>query len=311
METEMLRRSGQKYDSNPWASLRSASSEWADLSAEVRVHEDVALAPFVQPGLEVALTLRGTAVVTCQSGGRTLGKVARPGTIWIFPEGSVVDEMRSKGGALEVLHLYLSDRLIRKSLSGELPCGEALHPVALVSGVQDSLIEQIGRAILGEIKTPSATGVFLVNSLTDALAAKIVHSYSVNTFIDPTDPTAPGRMGRLCRRRIDQVIEYVEANIAADITIDALASVACLSRFHFARAFKASTGQSPHQYVDSMRMEHAKALLRNGMPIAEVASTMGFSSVRNFVRAFRRVVGAAPVEFLAERATKRDSMVRS
>ena len=66
---------------------------------------------------------------------------------------------------------------------------------------------------------------------------------------------------RLDRRRLQRVLEFIEAHIEDDLNVATLASTACLSPLHFARVFKTATGESPHQYVSARRLEHAKALL--------------------------------------------------
>src|SRR6266853_438141 len=68
----------------------------------------------------------------------------------------------------------------------------------------------------------------------------------------------------LDRRRLTRVREYIAANLEGDLTIAQLANVACLSRFHFARAFKTAVGQPPHQYVSAHRLERAKEMLMRG-----------------------------------------------
>jgi AraC family transcriptional regulator len=77
-----------------------------------------------------------------------------------------------------------------------------------------------------------------------------------------------------------------------------MASIACLSRFHFARAFKQAVGQSPHRYVSARRLERAKGLLIHGdRPLVDIALALCFSSQANFARAFRQATGLAPGQF--------------
>jgi len=99
----------------------------------------------------------------------------------------------------------------------------------------------------------------------------------------------------LIRRRLSRVLDYVEANLESDLTLDHLASIACLSRFHFARAFKSATGYSPHLYVSAKRLERAKAfLIRGDHSLVDIALTLNFSCQANFTRAFRQVTGQTP-----------------
>jgi AraC family transcriptional regulator len=90
----------------------------------------------------------------------------------------------------------------------------------------------------------------------------------------------------------------VEANLEGKITIDSMASVACLSRYHFSRAFKKATGQSPHRYVSGRRLERAKTLLSKGdRSLVYIALALSFSSQANFTRAFTKATGQAPGQF--------------
>lgn len=99
----------------------------------------------------------------------------------------------------------------------------------------------------------------------------------------------------LDQRRLTRVKEYVAANLESDLTLAQLAKVASLSRFHFARAFKASVGLPPHQYVSARRLERAKELLiRGDQTLLDIAIELSFSSQANFTRAFHRGTGVTP-----------------
>ncbi|MGC1347189.1 MAG: AraC family transcriptional regulator [Methyloceanibacter sp.] len=100
--------------------------------------------------------------------------------------------------------------------------------------------------------------------------------------------------------RLQRVFEFIEAHLEDDITVETLASTACLSRFHFARAFKASTGKAPHQFINVKRLELAKSLLTEGRrSLMDVALTCHFSSQANFSRAFHRATGITPGQYRA------------
>jgi AraC family transcriptional regulator len=96
------------------------------------------------------------------------------------------------------------------------------------------------------------------------------------------------------------VAEYVEANLEASLTISELAEVAGLSEFHFARMFKATTGETPHAFVQRHRIGRACELLAaTQLPLAEVALTCGFSSQSHFAEAFRKRTGVTPSAYRA------------
>jgi len=108
----------------------------------------------------------------------------------------------------------------------------------------------------------------------------------------------PVEIKGLDRRRLFRVLDCIEANLEGDLTLDHLASIACLSRFHFARAFKAALGKTPHQHVTARRIELAKALLRRReRSLVDVALALNFSCQANFTRAFRRLTGQTPGQY--------------
>jgi AraC family transcriptional regulator len=103
---------------------------------------------------------------------------------------------------------------------------------------------------------------------------------------------------RLDDRRLRRVLAYVEEHLADDITVADLANVACLSIFHFTRAFAGAMGVPPHRYVSQRRLESAKAMLATGRAsLSEIALESRFSSQSSFTRAFRRATGMTPAEY--------------
>jgi AraC family transcriptional regulator len=83
-----------------------------------------------------------------------------------------------------------------------------------------------------------------------------------------------------------------------DVSLAALALDAGLSRFHFCRAFKESTGLSPHAWLRQHRLEQAMNMLRDTeAPIALVAAELGYSSQTAFAAAFRRLTGETPSDW--------------
>lgn len=92
-----------------------------------------------------------------------------------------------------------------------------------------------------------------------------------------------------------RVAGHVHDHLAHDLSLDELAQVAGLSRFHFLRCFKASTGASPLQYVTDRRIAQAKRLLAEGdLAVPAIAVSCGFGSADAMARAFRRAEGVSP-----------------
>nr|WP_246717598.1 AraC family transcriptional regulator [Microvirga flocculans] len=106
--------------------------------------------------------------------------------------------------------------------------------------------------------------------------------------IDAADKATRGeRLRRVLRAR-----ELVHASVAAGVSLADLAAAACMSEFHFIRAFRDAFGVTPAKYLERLRMQQAHALLqRTDLPVTEVARRCGYSSLSAFGRAFRRAWG--------------------
>jgi AraC-like DNA-binding protein len=96
-----------------------------------------------------------------------------------------------------------------------------------------------------------------------------------------------------------RVRAYVDAHLGEHITLDDLARQAGVSRFHFARQFRLSTGESPMAYLRRARVERAlRLLLSRDATIAGVAARLGFADQSHFTRTFARLVGISPGRFI-------------
>lgn len=101
-------------------------------------------------------------------------------------------------------------------------------------------------AITSELQRETSVGSMLIETLASSLAARLVQNH-VGTLA--RDVSARATQAGLDRRRLTRVLDYIGANLEGDLILARLALIACLSRFHFSRAFKAAVGRSPHHYA--------------------------------------------------------------
>jgi AraC family transcriptional regulator len=91
------------------------------------------------------------------------------------------------------------------------------------------------------------------------------------------------------------VCEYIEQHLDQPLPLSVLATEAGLSEYHFARMFKQSLGQSPHQYLQARRLARADTLLTaSALSITEIALACGFSSTSHFSNCYRTARGQTP-----------------
>jgi AraC-like DNA-binding protein len=96
-------------------------------------------------------------------------------------------------------------------------------------------------------------------------------------------------------RRVRRAQEYLHAHPGTSVTLAELARQACLSPYHFHRAFTAAFGRTPQQYRTGLRLARARRLLEStGLTVTEICGAVGFESAASFSLLFRRSFGVPP-----------------
>jgi len=96
-------------------------------------------------------------------------------------------------------------------------------------------------------------------------------------------------------RRVRRGQEYLHASACSDPDLTEIARHACLSPYHFHRAFTRAFGQTPHQYRNRLRLQRARRMLESGgLTVTEICGAVGFESAASFSSLFRRVFGIPP-----------------
>ena len=91
---------------------------------------------------------------------------------------------------------------------------------------------------------------------------------------------------------------YIDSKYSEHITLDSLASIANMSKFHLVREFSKALGESPIEYLQNKRIDEAKVLLvSTGMSVSQISSSVGFSSSSYFSQRFKLTLGITPMEF--------------
>ena len=223
-----------------------------------------------------------------RSGKSVVSGTVRPGLVTVIPAGS--SSRWDIYQPLNVVQLYLPpttlDRIAREA--DMAAPGELLERTAHSDPVTSRLLMSAADVLEGN----AALDALFRQQLTDLLATRLLaaHAGSPATF----QPVMGGLSPSVLRR----AIERLRSDGEADVSLAALASDAGLSRFHFCRAFKESTGLSPHAWLRQYRLEQAMNMLRDtDASVAAVAAALGYASQTAFAAAFRRLTGETPTDW--------------
>jgi AraC family transcriptional regulator len=109
------------------------------------------------------------------------------------------------------------------------------------------------------------------------------------------NPRVPERITTRDRRRVQLAVQHIEAHFDEPCSLQSLADLTGLSRFHFVRMFGAVVGQSPNQYLINTRMRTAAdRLIITKTPIAQIAFDVGFNDISHFYACFRDAFACTP-----------------
>ena len=103
-------------------------------------------------------------------------------------------------------------------------------------------------------------------------------------------------------QHLQRAAELMQDDSASPLSLSQLSAVAGLTPSHFVRAFSQHYGMTPHAYLLDRRIRHARTLLKQGQPLAEVALASGFADQAHFQRQFKRRVAATPGQYRTQLA---------
>ena len=155
--------------------------------------------------------------------------------------------------------------------------------------IDDPIIQQLALALKLEIQTGCLSGQLYGELLGTALASRLVQNYAVSK------PSLEFKANGLPQSQLQQVIDYIKANLTQDLSILDLAKLTRMSESHFSRSFKQSLGISPYQYLMQQRVERAKELLeKRSIAISTIALDCGFANQIHLTKVFRQITGMTP-----------------
>jgi AraC family transcriptional regulator len=200
-------------------------------------------------------------------------------TVWAYTDG-----LRS----VRELRMSFAPKVPESILGDDLDSAKTDTPVLLL---YDDKVARCAELLAEECQEPSSGGRLYGESLTTALTATLF-----------TRRNAFQRGNGLSPWQLRRAMEYLEAHMTQDISLEEMAKLVGLSQSQFARSFKTSTGMPPYKWSLYARIKRAQELLlRCREPIAFIALQTGFADQSHFTKTFRRATGATPKDWQRSR----------
>jgi AraC family transcriptional regulator len=248
---------------------------------DIRFHAPVHLLVIVEEGVRVAgeSSVEGLPRSTLRDLRRKLTFV---------PAGHNYHEWHQPSLLSRIIYFYFDPAKILIDL--EQTDSEVLHAPRLF--FEDTALWQTALKLSRLLDAPDLSSELCFEALGVILAHELVRPEAGPRR---AEPRARGGLAGWQQRT---VIEFIEDNLAENISLAKLAQLIQLSPYHFCRAFKQSFGVPPHRYHTRRRIERAKALLANPhASVTNIGMAIGFSETSSFTAAFRKASGMTPTDY--------------
>jgi AraC family transcriptional regulator len=232
---------------------------------------------------------------------QVLGMVLQPGSIEMGVRRTELTEFRYVAGEMILPHRHegkwvglMNATYLQLSISDVALTAASDRDVELrmYRKFADPRLRGLVTAVHAEMVAGFPNGRLFLDSVEQALAVALINGHAVEHR-----PVQIHR-GGLGSARLRKIKELVDANMDDDLSLDEMAQSVELSTAHFARMFRKSTGETPHQFVRRQRVERAKAILRApDTRVLDVAVACGFKTQQHFAQVFRDVCGVSPTEY--------------
>jgi AraC-like DNA-binding protein len=211
-----------------------------------------------------------------------------PGRISLMPPGEIHDGVRDGDGAYTLKTFRLSPELLG-TVTAEIAGSNAEPMLAGVLLENASLAARLIK-LHSTMQTSVEASPLALQSEWLTLFERL---FTQSRVVEPQSVK-----GTLPAEDWNRIKDYCHAHLAQKISLDELATLCKLERFHFLKLFKQTVGMTPHAWLVRLRLERAATILhRTSQSIADVAQDVGFYDQSHFNRAFRRAFGVAPSRY--------------
>lgn len=243
----------------------------------------------IELNLTVALVLTGTLECIVGEASR---QIDAPGIAFCNPGGTL--GLGAVPPGCELLLVSLRPAAVDRAASalGIGDRGILLFARPFGTSADDLLL--VARRIAAEFSSERSGREVALDLATSLFTVDLLRHHARPDRFAPLERSRAGMVDRRLRRSIELMHDHYQR----DLALGEIAAAAYLSDFHFARLFKQVTGQTPHAYLASIRIDHAKQLLAaTDLSISDVGERVGYHSPSHFGKVFRQATGLTPSAF--------------
>lgn len=270
------------------------------------IDEDAARTPRTWASERFAISLReplGDGAASGDDGGPTSAILVRhmlhgrPDVAWQSPDSvglTLIDDLRTPPCPWVPRSFHAVDVLIPWAVLDEITERVGAAPLDRLEappgvGLADQTIAHLIGAMLPVIRSRQKIAEHYVDHLGVALASHVAHTYGQ---LRPAERHARGGLAPHVLRRAKAILRE---NLRSPPPLEEVAEACGFSARHFARAFRDSTGMTPHRWAMSARVAAAKTMMQSRAErLAEIALACGFADQSHLTRVFKRETGASP-----------------
>jgi AraC family transcriptional regulator len=268
--------------------------------AEIASQETVITAPWQHPAIYDDVPALPVHLIATYFG-------TRGASVW--RNGRMRLEGTGRPGAVAIVPAHFWGHW---DVTGTAPLSYVLLSQARLQDVAEQMRAQAGHVELQpRVGEPDPVGAHVTRMLgrlaarPDRVASAVIeqtldllcfHLLKVHSSLDRSPAGIPRR--GLLPWQVRRVTTYMRDRLDQDISLNELAGLLNLSRFHFCTAFRLATGQTPYEWLTAQRIERARELLANpAYRITDIALAVGYSTPSAFSASFRKVTGMTPTDF--------------
>lgn len=244
-----------------------------------------------QAGLDqhfLSVHLGGPKRLMRQGEGRSLSCDVPLGAHSVVPAGSSF--RWNTQGPVDFAHIYFERRAVDHVVAHAFDRDPAHVSLQEGLGQDDPLVRSLALALLEEVQGDRNQAY--LDDLLHLLVCRILRLHS------DARRSEPRARHVLAPYRLRRAIEFIETRLGDAIGVAQIADAAGISRYHFSRAFRQTTGKAPYAYLLERRVVAAKAILiGERVSLTAVARRCGFASLSQFSRMFKRETGVNPTRF--------------